>query len=238
MRKFRNFAGAALSVMLCTSHGLEAKPLDAAPKVIELFTSQSCSSCPPADEVLRELADMPNVIALSCNVTYWNHLSWTDTLSKPFCTARQQSYSNANNRNGIYTPELVINGQGSFVGSRKREVLKAVEKAAPLKVVTILPAKQHGVYTVSLPEVSGADLSVIGISFRDFVVTYIQRGENRGETLRHTHPVTDITTLKDTWDGHATTFDVMPRLNPKGGYVVIVQEGPKGSGTMVAAGQL
>lgn len=87
--------------------------------VVELFTSQGCSSCPPADDLLAELGKGENILALSYSVDYWNFLGWEDTFSQPDCTLRQKKYNNALGKNGVYTPQMIIQGAGDLVGSRR-----------------------------------------------------------------------------------------------------------------------
>ena len=99
------------------------------PVVVELFTSQSCSSCPPADRNLGKLSENPNVIALGFHVTYWNHLHWEDTLSNEFSTKRQRSYAAAFRNGRVYTPQMVVNGEQEFVGSNGSKVNAALKKA-------------------------------------------------------------------------------------------------------------
>ena len=96
--------------------------------VAELFTSQGCSSCPPADALLGVMAKDPNIIALGCHVTYWDHESWKDTLAQPFCTARQYAYAKTV-KDGVFTPQLIVDGIKSVVGNEPASVLLALHSA-------------------------------------------------------------------------------------------------------------
>ena len=96
------------------------------PTVLELFTSQGCSSCPSADALLKSYAQRPGVIALSLSVDYWDHLGWKDTLASPKNTARQKAYAKALGTGNVYTPQIVINGVAETIGSNKSEIEKAI----------------------------------------------------------------------------------------------------------------
>ena len=108
--------------------GPEANPYRPVRAVIELFTSQGCSSCPPADEVLKSYAEQENVIALSLPVDYWDYIGWKDTLASPKNTERQRSYAKSLGSGSVYTPQAVINGVVHVVGSNRSEIEKGLEK--------------------------------------------------------------------------------------------------------------
>ena len=99
------------------------------PVVVELYTSQGCSSCPPADAFLGELARQDDVIALSLHVDYWDYMGWTDTFASPVTTARQRAYKQALNSRYVYTPQIVVDGRGHAVGSRRAEVRTLIAEA-------------------------------------------------------------------------------------------------------------
>lgn len=107
------------------------------PVVIELFTSQGCSSCPAADKFFEQLAGQDNVIALSCHVSYWNLGSWTDTLSQDFCDIRQHGLASLDNPPKIYTPQMIMNGMNPFIGSRPEEIRSAISAARNQEVQPI-----------------------------------------------------------------------------------------------------
>jgi hypothetical protein len=211
-----------------------------APIVLELFTSQSCSSCPPADKILRHLANThKNIIALSCNVTYWNHLHWKDTLSKQFCTDRQRQYVRSLKSRGPYTPQIVINGRHEMVGSREGSIKRTL--AAELKNNAVKPIDLNlsgNNLEITLPEIAGND------SYALLLITHgaehhqaIPSGENRGRKVNYTNPVEKITSL-GTWDGTKRTMNYdISTLKTAHGYVVLAQKnGP--TGNIAAAAQL
>lgn len=158
--------------------------------VLELFTSQGCSSCPPADALLKSLAGRPDIVALAYHVDYWDYIGWTDTFGAKSNTQRQRDYANAWNSNRIYTPELVVNGSEGLVGSREGEVQAAIGKAA-LAVPVMLKPDDHGMLAVDIaPDPGLKEASVWLITYvRDATVT-VGRGENSGKTIDYTHVVT------------------------------------------------
>lgn len=203
------------------------------PVVVELFTSQSCSSCPPADAVLGKLAQDDDVIALSCNVTYWNHLSWKDTLSREFCTSRQQEYARAKGLRGPYTPQIVVNGSAETVGSREGQVKKLVNSAQAIGKITVKP--DTGTLHIALPAIAAGNYTLTLFTFDTAHTQAIPSGENRGRTVTYTNPVTAKVNIGQ-WDGQTkeVSFDTSG-YQPQGGYAVLAQD--KG-GIIHAAGQL
>jgi hypothetical protein len=211
-----------------------------APVVLELFTSQSCSSCPPADKILGELTDThDNVIALSCNVTYWNHLHWKDTLSKNFCTARQRGYVQALKSRGPYTPQIIINGKYEMVGSRERTIKRTINnetKNATVKLITI--NLEGNDLEIILPEVIGSDnYKLLLVPHGTRHTQSIPSGENKGRIVNYTNPVEAIISL-GTWGGKSKSmsYDIL-KLNKAHGYVILAQKNGQ-TGNIVAAGKL
>ena len=205
-----------------------------APVVVELFTSQSCSSCPPADRVLGELAQKDNVIVLSCHVTYWNHLHWEDTLSRKFCTDRQRDYARVKGKRGAYTPQAVINGDTETVGSRRGHVNKLVDTATPIQKIDISP--DQNALNITLPDLKDDDYKLLLFTFGGGHTQSIPSGENRGRTVTYTNPVSDLDNL-GRWNGDTQikTHKLGFGSAPSGGYAVIAQDR---QGIIHAAGQL
>lgn len=230
MKKFLTLAAAALSLIPAA----QAQDTASGPVVVELFTSQSCSSCPPADKVLGEIAaEYPNVIALSCNVTYWNHLHWKDTLSHEFCTDRQRDYAYDLKSRGPYTPQAVVNGQYETVGSQGSSVRGFIKKAGGLPEIKI--TAQPGALSITLPDIEKKGYRLTLFAYDGGHTQKIPSGENSGRTVHYTNPVNAMRVLEN-WDGGARAIDhALSGLSATGGFAVIAQDK---DGRIVAAGKL
>lgn len=168
------------------------------PIVVELFTSQSCSSCPPADALVQTLMDNDeNIIVLACHVDYWNHLHWKDDLSHAFCTKRQKNYEvNILNRQ-VFTPQVLVNGTHSATGSVPFQVSSALNRAKqnPLLKVDISQTNTDKELQINLPKALQdkdnlfMSLVVIDTSLKS---REIKRGENRGKTLTYRDTVSAL----------------------------------------------
>lgn len=206
------------------------------PVVVELFTSQGCSYCPPADAYLNELAKQPNVIALAWHVDYWDYIGWKDSFANPAFTERQRAYAHAQKQRMIYTPQLIINGVENMMGKiydevsasiRKVTVQKAVMKlsssrAGAAYTVTLSASHRHGTYDVQLVRVSPIN------------IVKILGGENAGKTVTYVNIVTDLRSL-GSWDGQGkVTFKTGDLV--RGKYTILVQH--QGHGKIVAAAWL
>lgn len=205
-------------------------------RVLELFTSQSCSSCPAADAFLQELDKHDKIITLSCNVTYWNHLHWEDNLSKDFCTERQRDYSSLQNRAGrIFTPELMINGEKSLVGSDRGKIVDYLTNES--RTVAPLTLRLEGDDVEVLPS-NFSELknnTVLLIAYGDEHTQYVPSGENRGRTIKYSNPVLNMKPIVGNWDGQSPlTAKIETATVPKG-YVVLVADK---KGKIVAAGKI
>jgi len=199
-------------------------------QVIELYQSQGCSSCPPANAVLNGLADRKDLLTLSFSVTYWDYLGWKDRFAKPAFTQRQYDYAAGAHRQGVQTPQMIINGRGFINGTTKAEVDAALGRfartapepdiAATATAITV--GQDHGQGTVWLVRYEPGTLQVP-----------ISAGENAGRPLPHRHIVRDLVRLGD-WKGAAVSF---PRPAPASGLAdaVLVQDG-KGGPIVAAAG--
>jgi hypothetical protein len=186
-----------------TSHPLSKQAVGGAKgiAVLELFTSEGCSSCPPADDVLRELAKDSNVMALSFHVTYWNRLGWTDSFSQKIFDERQYAYGEKFRANGVYTPQAIINGSAEMVGSKRAQVAQAVKKAVEASAqVTISLTKTikagdielHYALTGAIPKDAVLQFAIVESGFS----TKVKRGENNGQILKHDNVVRDFETRK------------------------------------------
>lgn len=187
--------------------------------VLELFTSQGCSSCPPADRYVAEIADRPDLIALTFAVDYWDYLGWRDTLASPYHAKRQKAYAYVRGDRQIYTPQMIVNGIGHAIGSDRSAVERSVAQTAGHVGVLSVPVSvsvSGDSVTVRLPDQAnpfvGADnpatVTLLGVSSRQPVE--ITRGENRGQTVTYRNVVRGHASLGD-WNGSARTFTVSKR---------------------------
>jgi hypothetical protein len=204
-----------------------------APVVVELFTSQGCNSCPPADVVLGELAGRDDVLPLSFHITYWDRLGWPDTFGLAASTGRQRDYADSLGRRGVYTPQMVIGGRIDVVGSQRRRVLEAIEllQSHPEPGPEIAVAEGALRLTGGAPDACSLWL----VAFDHARDVAIERGENRGRTLRYHNVVREIVGIGD-WDGTALTLPLpLERLaaEQRDGAAVLVQR--KTDGAILAA---
>lgn len=182
---------------------LAEEPATSSFAVVELFTSEGCSSCPPADRVLADLAEDAkkngrHIFPLAFHVDYWNHLGWTDPFSSPANSKRQQQYASALGLDRLYTPQMIVNGSEQFVGSdgaRARKAVKSVlSRPAPASIMISAAPDRDGwriEYQVSnVPR--DAELNVALVE--SGLVTQVHRGENAGRTLPHTNVVREFVT--------------------------------------------
>ena len=206
------------------------------PVVLELYTSQGCSSCPPADALLHDLAERGDVIPLALHVDYWDYIGWADSFADPSHTRRQQNYAAVAGVNTIYTPQMVIGGQDHVVGTKPMEVAEAImAQKAPTGVVVSV-ARSGNELTISgqtrraLP--SGTQVQVVRYSPLETVD--IRRGENAGRTLTYSNIVTDWDVVGE-WSGGGTLEMTVP-VSGSAPVVVIVQE--QGPGAVLASAVL
>ena len=192
--------------------------------VVELFTSQGCSSCPPADEILRELSVEDGVIVLGWHVDYWDYLGWKDEFSSPENTERQKGYRDRWNLRTLYTPQAVINGEAQIVGSNERKIRMYVDlfqAETPLLEIALSTSGDTANITVSAltARLPAADIFLVRIIPE--ATTSIPRGENAGRTIDYVNVVEEMTWIAN-WNGRN---DVTVRTSIMGDskYVVLVQ---------------
>jgi len=208
---YRHIAFAAAAI--CTASMTPLSASAGEPRaVIELFTSQGCSSCPAADKVLGELSRDPTLVTLSLPVDYWDYLGWKDTLALHGHSDRERAYADTRGDREVYTPQVVVNGIVHVLGSDKAAIEQAIEQtrqsAAPLMLpVTI--AVTDGKVSVKVPAANGehgsAEVWLCPIISNAQVA--IERGENRGHSLAYTNVVRRWVKLGD-WNGKAETFSL------------------------------
>ncbi|MEE8516579.1 MAG: DUF1223 domain-containing protein [Alphaproteobacteria bacterium] len=202
--------------------------------VVELFTSQGCSSCPPADAFLGELAKRSDVLALSLHVDYWNYIGWPDPFSSPAMTARQRAYSQSLGHRYVYTPQMVIDGKFQEVGSRTAKVERAIagaKRQAPSKLRIKVVSKGAGKAVVRIPaSKSSATATVWLVGFDNLHTTPITSGENSGRTISYHNVVRAIRPI-GSWGGNATeiSFDITHQGDAEfDNCAIIVQRGRAG----------
>ncbi len=177
------------------------------PTVIELFTSQGCSSCPPADALLGELSADPEVVALAFHVDYWNSLGWTDGFALADSTRRQRSYARALGLSSPYTPQMVVNGTRDAVGSDRTAVLAALAGGRHDGVPIQMTVDETGVQVGLDAALKSGLFDIVAITYRLRAETLVRRGENAGRSLPEFNIVRSIQVL-GTWSGGSAHFSV------------------------------
>lgn len=181
--------------------------------VIELFTSQGCRSCPPADRAFQQLVRQGDVVALSYHVDYWNYLGWADTLGTAENTDRQYAYAKTFGRSGVYTPQAVLNGRDHLKGTDAGEVNRRLDgmKASGQGLVVPVKAVQNG-DQLSISVGSGAGkANVVVVYFREHQTVEMLKGENVGQSMDYWHSVTDVQTV-GVWNGQAIDITLPARV--------------------------
>lgn len=227
MERLAAFFGA---IVLGSTSAAAAVPVATAPSVVvELFTSQGCSSCPPADALLSAMAERDDVISLSFHVDYWDRLGWEDPFSLHASTERQHAYAAAWSSTEIYTPQMVVNGRTGVVGSRPDAVATAMSDAVGGLTVPVSLSVSAGQVQIRAPDLpAGAMVWLVG--FQDGQETRVLRGENAGETIVNRHNVLALAPVE--LDGAG--FAIVP-APPGDGVAVLVQTG---DGTILGAAQM
>jgi hypothetical protein len=204
----------------------------AKPVVVELFESQGCSSCPPANDNLARIADRPDVIALNFAVTYWDSPAWKDTFGQAAFTARQWAYARAFGRAQVFTPEVVVDGREDGVGADRNEFRTLVTRRSDLPAGPSLAlVADEAVIGAGRVPPKGADVWLVRYDPRIIQVP-IHGGENGGRTLPHKNVVKELRRLGD-WSGAAETLHA-PRAAQSGLVTVILVQG-RGGGPILAA---
>jgi hypothetical protein len=239
---------AASSESPAPSESDAAKPMVAAGDnvvVLELFTSQGCSSCPAADQLLTKLSQDPNlsgrVVPLAFHVDYWNYIGWSDPFSSPAWTQRQNVYEKALRNDQLYTPQLVIQGTshvtGSDEGGALREIANAMNAERTAKIfisgVNVEEDTLRSSASVEMVASIRSDLKLYAALFENALVTPIKRGENNGRTLRNDFVVRGFSEIGEVTPKSGSTreapvsFDLDPKWNRENLGVAIVLQDPK-----------
>jgi hypothetical protein len=180
--------------------------------VVELFTSQGCSSCPPADRVLAELAERDDIVALAYHIDYWDYLGWKDTLAQPDNTARQRDYARALHARSVYTPQAVINGRMHMNGARRDQILSAIEQLAATGQglsVEVTLARRDDSLVIEAGKASDWRQKghLLLVYYNPQVTVTIERGENAGRTLTYRNAVTAFQAA-GMWYGKAARWEI------------------------------
>lgn len=242
MRIKQFLAGIALACVTVTAAaGAETRTnAGEAPVVVELFTSQGCNSCPPADAYLKELALRDDVVALEYHVDYWDYIGWADPFADPAFTTRQRNYASLLDQRYVYTPQMVMDGVRHEVGSRRQAVDMAIKLARQEKLdfaPQVSLRHNSGGLIVSIDGASSPRaFDVVLVSFDAEHETKVTRGENSGRTMTNVNVVRSIDAIGE-WQGGPMELSLTEaQLQAGGGCAVLVQE--KGGGRILAAASL
>jgi hypothetical protein len=223
--------GLAAAAMLCCAATTNAQPR---PVVVELFTSQGCSSCPPADAYLGTLSARSDVLGLAFHVDYWDELGWRDRFALAQSVERQNIYARNLRRSSVYTPQLVIDGRGDTLGAGRMTVAKALsENRAGVPVAVSISAAEV-VVGIGVQAGVPPPSDVMLVAYLRHAVSAIGRGENAGRTLDEFNIVRDIRTL-GLWKGQVETFHVPLASLPPDATDVAVLVQPAGQGPIIGA---
>ncbi len=220
------FATAAVAVIAAAAITPVARAADAAhPTVIELFQSQGCSSCPPANANVNALSTRPDILALSFAVTYWDGLGWKDSFAKPQYTSRQWDYAHAFGNDQVWTPQVVINGRANIVGTRL-EPLQALIARTDRGNTGPAVSIAGGSVEVNGSAAKPSDVWLVRYEPRSIEVA-IKAGENTGRTLPHRNIVRELVKI-GSWSGGKASFAVPAAKLPGLATAAFVQQGAGG----------
>lgn len=224
----------AATLVFCTFFSASLNAQDRA-VVVELFTSQGCASCPPADAILHGLAARKGVIALALHVDYWDYIGWKDRYAKASHTKRQRGYAHVAGRDMIYTPQMIVNGIDDVVGAHAKEVAAIIDRERSAPAAATLTADRSGsrlaIHAAPVTEPLAGPLTVQVVRYSPLKKINITRGENAGHELHYANVVEDWTILGE-WDG-AGPYQARTELEGDLPAVVLLQYA--GPGEIVAA---
>lgn len=231
----KQIVSAACGVWLCAATGVVAQSSQGV--LVELYTSQGCSSCPPADELLGQLTRQSGVIPLALHVDYWDYIGWADTFADPKFTLRQKAYAQAAGDKMIYTPQMVIGGQERIVGGNAGEVAAAIAEVAADQGQVSLSIERVGdrliIRAEAVPPLTAGTVVQL-VRFINGKTVAIERGENAGLRQAYHNIVTSWQVVGD-WSGKAP-LEMTVKAPGDLPSVVIVQR--TGAGTVLAAARI
>lgn len=204
------------------------------PVVVELFTSQGCSSCPPADKILGELAQRDDVVALALHVDYWDYIGWKDSFANPAFTKRQRAYAHAAGGRTIYTPQMIVGGEDHVIGTKPMELADRINehREAPNPVDVSIDRNGDVVsITARSQRRVPSDLIVQLVTYSPKETVQVRRGENAGRTLNYHNVVRDWTRV-GAWNGEG---EYRAKVRVPGGLSVAVLVQRANAGPIVGA---
>lgn len=222
----RHIVGGTIGLWLAATTGVMAESKQGV--VVELYTSQGCSSCPPADELMAELSVMPGVIGLALHVDYWDYIGWADTFGQAKFSERQRNYAHAAGDKMVYTPQMIIDGRARMVGNDPEPVVRAIAASAKTQRTITLNMQRQGdqiVITGRTREALPDGTMVQLVHYLNRANVEIERGENAGLTMDYHNVVTSWQALGE-WRG---TGDLQMKVPAGAGSVAVLiqSSGPR-----------
>ncbi len=214
-------------------HVRSATPAPGRLHVVELFQSQGCSDCPPAEANLNAIANDPGILALSYGVTYWDQLGWKDTFATPQFTARQWEYAHRRSRGNVWTPQVYVDGQADLVGSNRAQLGQTIAAARVSGPVVAINGSRVTI-GAGPARAKPATVWVVRYDPRTLEVP-IRAGENGGRTLPHRNIVRELVSI-GRWSGAGAAYSIPAARTPGFSVAVLVQDGPGGAIIAAAKG--
>jgi len=224
----RHVVSATFGLCLAAAGIADAQDASRSAVVVELFTSQGCSSCPPADDFFAALAGDPNVIPLALHVDYWDYIGWADKFADPVFTERQKAYAREEGSRMVYTPQLIVGGLDRVEGNQPAEVQALIRRHmdAPQSVTLTLNRRGDVVEIAAVSQRAFADPARVQlVRFRPVETVLIERGENAGRTVTYHNIVTSWQALGD-WTGEEPLEIKASAPGSDPAVVIVQQSGP------------
>jgi hypothetical protein len=230
MRSITALATAFVIALVGGAGAPQAETVQTQPVVVELFTSQGCSSCPPADALLKQIAQRPDVIALALHVDYWDYIGWKDIFASPAYTNRQKGYAQVGGRKMIYTPQMIVMGEQDVSGVDAMGLSEAIAAYQIRSHPVAIELQRHGAQlTISLAPQIDLPLEPIAVQivrYSPMETVDITRGELAGHRIDYANTVTDIQRIA-IWDGQQPAAFSVDHVSGQPA-AVLIQQGPFG----------